>query len=178
MESQSEISSNAFKTVVEKRTNAVANADPKIPLCQQVRSSLAFLSDLKLYLKEKPYFMILSKDRHCDSILTNLVYDVYHEVHFTDIRGYEDCFKLDVHGFELHKHFTSLRDPDFDNPQLVRDVYYAEIENYLKITLGAERVRVMQHTTRERPHDFIETGGHSEIQTGRQKPLTGVHVGM
>jgi hypothetical protein len=160
------------------REQRVANVDPEIPASQHIRSSLAFLADLKLYLEEKPYFMLLSKDRHCDSVLTNLVHDVYQEVLFTDIRGYEGCFKLDVHGFELQKHITSLQDQDFDNSRLVCGIYYAEIETYLKKLLGAERVRVMQHTIRERPHDFVETGGQSQSVMNREKPLTAIHVGM
>lgn len=158
--------------------NVNVNVDPEIPASQQVRSSIAFLSDLKLYLDEKPYFMLLSKNRYCDSILTNIVHDVYRNVLFTDIRGYEGCFKLDVHGFELHRHLTSLSDSDFDNDQLIRGVYYPEVETYLQRLLGAEKVRIMQHTMRERPHDFIETGGQSELLAGREKPLTAIHIGM
>lgn len=97
--------------------------------------------------------MLLLKDRHCDSILTNLVHDVYQNVPFTYIRGYKDCFKLDVHGFGLHKHTTKLLDSDFNNTQLIRDIYHSEMESYLKSLLGAQ----MQHTVRERPHDSIET---------------------
>lgn len=117
--------------------------------------------------------MLLSKDRHCDSILTNLVHDVYQNVPFTYIRGYKDCFKLDVHGFGLHKHTTKLLDSDFSNTQLIRDIYHSEMESYLKSLLGAQ----MQHTVRERPHDFIETGGQSELLDGREKPLTAIHIG-
>ncbi|KAL2862421.1 uncharacterized protein BJX67DRAFT_297534 [Aspergillus lucknowensis] len=150
--------------------------DPPIPASQQVKSSIAFLSDLSLYLKEKPYHLTLTKDREGDSVLTNIVNDIYTNVTFTDITGYEDRFNLDTHGFQLADHKTQLQPHDFGDETLITAVYYKEVEAYLQKLLGADRVRVMQHTVRERPAGFVETQGLAKTNNGRSKPLTGIHI--
>ncbi|KAL4864435.1 hypothetical protein BDV12DRAFT_201129 [Aspergillus spectabilis] len=96
--------------------------------------------------------------------------DIYTGVTFTDITNYESWFNFDTHGFELASHVTTLQARDFDDPELITTVYYAEIEAYLREYLGADRVRVMQHVVRERPVDFVESQGLAETRmAGRSR---------
>ncbi|KAL4745023.1 hypothetical protein BDW72DRAFT_199034 [Aspergillus terricola var. indicus] len=151
-------------------------SEPQIPRSQQVKSSIAFLSDLSLYLKEKPYYLTLTKDREGDSVLTNIVSDIYTGITFTDITGYESSFNLDTHRFQLAKHAISLPIQDFGDSERITSVHYAEIEEYLHKFLGAERVRMMQLVVRERPVEFVETKGMAETKNGRLKPLMGIYI--
>lgn len=154
----------------EPQTRQKDFSEPQIPASQQVKSSIAFLSDLSLYLKKKPYYLTLTKDREADSVLTNIVSDIYTGITFTDITGYESSFNLDTHGFQLAKHATSLPVQDFEDSERIASVYYAEIEEYLHKFLGAERVRVMQHVVRERPVDFVNQTGWPKRRMGDQNP--------
>jgi len=72
---------------------------------------MSFIRDLKLYLTEKPYYLIITKDRSSDSIITNIANDRYTRIPVTDIRGYERHFALDTHGFQLIRHTTSNHHP-------------------------------------------------------------------
>lgn len=151
----------------------------EIPASQQVRSSLGFLADLELYLNEKPFHLIISKDRDADSAITNIITDSYDNVPVTDVRGYENTFHLDVHGFQLMKHNTVMRDEDFDVDYKMRGFYYPEMEEFIRQSLGAQSVRVIQSTVRERPTDF-ETSNEKRLRLGKgchDKPLTALHIG-
>ncbi|KAH6971023.1 hypothetical protein BKA56DRAFT_678163 [Ilyonectria sp. MPI-CAGE-AT-0026] len=153
-----------------------SKAELAIPASQRVMASMSFLSDLKLYLTEKPYFIIVSKDRDSDSVITNIVMDRYRNIPVTDIRGYEHHFTLDIHGFQLARQPTRLHGEDFDSPSMVENKYYPEVEAYLRKFLGAEDVRVMQSAVRERPLEFLETGGGGFVRGDRRKPLPGLHI--
>lgn len=148
-----------------------------IPATHQVRASVGFLRDLNLYNREKPFHLDLSKDREADSFLTNIVHDVYDDVIVTDIRGNEGLFNLDIHGFQLAKHITSMHPHDFDEPEKIRAAYFPEMASYLKTFLGAKSVQIMQSITRQRGLNFEENGGRTKLKTGRQPPIPAIHIG-
>jgi hypothetical protein len=52
------------------------------------------------------------------------------EVDVTDISGEEDKYTLDVQGFQLVKHESSVK--EFRDDDLTRRVYYPEVEQLLK----------------------------------------------
>jgi hypothetical protein len=83
-----------------------------------------------------------------------------------DGRERSEPFDLDVHGFSLHRHASSLADA-YDDRE-VRAVYYPEIEQLVQDLSGAERVLVFDHNVRSDP----------EAKAGRRgvaEPVRRVH---
>jgi len=72
---------------------------------------------------------------------------------------------LDREGFELRAHRSELT--DFADEQLIREVYYREVEQLLKRVTGASEVVIFDHTRR------LGSLGHSE--QGLREPATRVH---
>lgn len=72
------------------------------------------------------------------------------EVVIHDARPYSDSFSLDTSGFAFVAAPTRMA--DFTDPAVVRDAYYAEVENLLRQHLGAARVVVFDHNVRNAAH--------------------------
>ncbi|KAK8016629.1 hypothetical protein PG993_014818 [Apiospora rasikravindrae] len=140
-----------------------------------IRASMAFLRDLKLYEVEKPYHLTLTKDREADSTLTNIVHDVYDNIEVTNIRGCEDAFRLDVHGFQLLCHKSSLNTNDFSFAS-AREKYSNEIAGLLKSFLGAQEVRLMHCMVRDRSLPPAQEHGQQGSSATRGRPIPGVHI--
>lgn len=68
------------------------------------------------------------------------------EVRIEDARGRESEFTLDRNGFALVKAPTAVA--DFYDAEEIRRIYYPEIEQLLRATLGASRVFVFDHNVR------------------------------
>jgi hypothetical protein len=69
-----------------------------------------------------------------------------HDVRIEDARGHEAEFALDRNGFQLVHAPTQVR--DFYDRDQVKEVYYPEVERLLRDVLGASRVVVFDHNTR------------------------------
>jgi hypothetical protein len=69
-----------------------------------------------------------------------------HDVRIEDGRGREAEFSLDRNGFQLVHAPTEVR--DFYDRDHVKAVYYPEVERLLRDVLGASRVVVFDHNTR------------------------------
>lgn len=54
------------------------------------------------------------------------------ETVITDITGSEDLYTLDSHGFQLFRHASTLE--DFSDDQLIKDLYYPEVEDLVRKT--------------------------------------------
>ena len=68
--------------------------------------------------------------------------DDMREVTIEDARGREAEFTLDRNGFQLVKAPTAMTHDDFYDPEVIKRVYYPEVEQLLKDKLGASRVFV------------------------------------
>jgi hypothetical protein len=68
------------------------------------------------------------------------------DIRIEDARGREDEFTLDRNGFQLVKARSAVT--DFYSPAEVERVYYPEVEQLLRKTLGASRVQIFDHTVR------------------------------
>jgi hypothetical protein len=90
-----------------------------------------------------------------------------HSVSIDDIRGRENSFTLDQHGFAAVRHPTS--DRDFDNEEWINRVYYPESEALLRQNLNAPRVLIFDHTVRRRDPAGID-------REGARQPVSRVHV--
>jgi hypothetical protein len=68
------------------------------------------------------------------------------QIVIADARGREGEFSLDRNGFQLLQAPSQVS--DFYAPEEVERVYYPEVENLLRDTLGATRVKIFDHTVR------------------------------
>ena len=68
------------------------------------------------------------------------------QIVIADARGREGEFSLDRNGFQLLQAPSQVS--DFYAPEVVERVYYPEVENLLRDTLGATRVKIFDHTVR------------------------------
>jgi hypothetical protein len=75
------------------------------------------------------------------------------DVLIEDARGRESEFTLDRNGFALLHAPTQVR--DFYSPAEVKAVYYPEVEQLLRTTLGASRVCVFDHNVRNAARDGL-----------------------
>lgn len=93
----------------------------------------------------KPY--TLAYDPAPGEQQTNAVYAA-HEVTIQDARGIADELGLDVEGFELKRHRSSVE--DYEDEALVESLGHAEAARLVKDATGAEHVQVFDHTIRKR----------------------------
>jgi len=85
-----------------------------------------------------------------------------HEVDIHDGWPQLNSFSADKQGFELHEFDPSFK--DFDHDDLIKQVFYQEVVNFVKLHTGAKRVVVFDHTIRKRlPADL-------KAQTEVQRP--------
>ena len=73
-----------------------------------------------------------------------------------------NTLSADKEGFELHEFEPSFK--DFDQDDLIKQVFYQQVVNFVKLHTGAKRVVVFDHTIRKRlPSDL-------KAQTEVQRP--------
>jgi len=85
-----------------------------------------------------------------------------HDVAIHDGWDEVDQLSVDKEGFELHDFGAEFA--QFDNEDLVREVFYQQIVSYVKRHTGAKEVLVFDHTIRKRmPSDL-------KVQTEVQRP--------
>jgi hypothetical protein len=69
-----------------------------------------------------------------------------------DIRGREDEFSLDVHGFQVYKHKSAhaefLANTEFPDAEKIKTDYYREVEELLKEVTSAYKVVALSHKVR------------------------------
>ncbi|KAM3413648.1 hypothetical protein BST61_g10341 [Cercospora zeina] len=90
------------------------------------------------FLQEKPYELKFLPQE--DFPLSNMTWSRYDGIHVTDIRGHEDQYNAQEHGFQLAPMRTTLAYEDFDEPQKVEEVYMKEAAECLRSKLNAARV--------------------------------------
>ncbi|KAL2672319.1 hypothetical protein Neosp_013023 [[Neocosmospora] mangrovei] len=136
--------------------------------------NLEFLDDSDpKYKTEKPYYSNVPFTE-TDAPSTNVV-SKKSRVTLHDIRGNENLFTLDTHGFELIKHPSDF-DQWQDGHKVVQEVY-PRIINLLKAQLGENvRVIVFDHTLRR----SRDSNGSTSISQGDNfaPPSRVAHVGM
>lgn len=114
---------------------------------QEYTVTLGFLdSGNDLYQSEKPFYSNVPFTKSPDARSSN-VQSVSRNVKIADIRGSEDLFSLDIHGFQLIKNNTRF-DNWKDGERVVAD-HYPEVEALLKQELHADEVIIYDHTVSE-----------------------------
>jgi GT2 family glycosyltransferase len=116
----------------------------------KVVTSVTFLQDLPLYIREKPYYVLLAqqddKDENTHQI-SNLQFEEISGIEILDLRQATGDFSLETSGFQLIR-FKSAHLPVESHNQV--EAYRAETEAFLRNEFDALKVicweiRVMPH---------------------------------
>jgi hypothetical protein len=104
------------------------------------RATLTYLKWDKLYEAEKPFQIFVDLPEGVDDPRTdNLIFESETEQDILDVRGREESFNLNDHGFQFVRHKTSV--DIFDSKEKIENIYLAEMTDLLEKTLqGADRV--------------------------------------
>ncbi|KAK3988948.1 hypothetical protein QBC44DRAFT_397215 [Cladorrhinum sp. PSN332] len=89
-----------------------------------------FLRPLDLYKTAKPYWLFIGKPDHARDIETTNVETEIREVNVSDVRGREDGFVLDEHGFQFIKHDIAFQ--AFDDQARIVSEYLPRVERVIK----------------------------------------------
>ena len=93
-------------------------------------STIRYLKDLELYKHEKPFQILTDIPESArDQRFTNLEYEEVEET-FSDIRGNEDTFTLNDHGFTYRHHNFNF--DQYENREAVEADYLPKIEELIK----------------------------------------------
>lgn len=110
-----------------------------------ITSSMAFLSPMKLYEREKPYFSNIPFFEIEGARQSNLR-TLPEDVTFVDLRPNVTLFSLDQHGFQILKVPALGKAEDFEDEDWIRHVYEPEVKEIIMRATGANRVEVFDHT--------------------------------
>lgn len=93
-------------------------------------SNIKYIKDLDLYRKEKPFQILIDIPKDApDQRFTNLVYEDKEEL-FRDVRGKEDTYSLDDHGFTYrHRNFGFDK---YEDRSAVEAYYLPKIEQFIE----------------------------------------------
>ncbi|KAK1223372.1 hypothetical protein PQX77_013771 [Marasmius sp. AFHP31] len=94
-----------------------------------------------------------------------------HVVQIENVRGKEDSFSLDRHGFYFGKHPAGHT--SFKNDEEIKKEYYAESIELIKRLTGASKVVLFDHTVRRREAGETPT---LEVNSDKRGPAPRVHV--
>ncbi|CAG9949516.1 unnamed protein product, partial [Clonostachys rosea f. rosea IK726] len=103
----------------------------------KVITSLWYLQRLPIYTTQKPYYVNFPVPQNdAAPAQHNILHERYDGIDIHDIRGNEDAFKIDTHGFQLVRDSTSMSNDDFEQDSIIRQRYYPEIISLVTKTLG------------------------------------------
>lgn len=75
-----------------------------------------------------------------------------------DVRGEEECYSLDVHGFAfVSPDQLGAATPDYYDATYIKSTVYHEAENLLRVATGAKRVHCFSHMIRHQPLSAIQS---------------------
>ncbi|KAF2232582.1 putative CmcJ-like methyltransferase [Viridothelium virens] len=94
------------------------------------------------------------------------------EIPVTDMRGSENLFNLDEHGFAIFKVDAGLSYDDYHNSEQLSK-FFRKLEAVLKDHLGVSRVDVFRHGMRKRDERWPTPKWHTYTH---EQPTTVVHI--
>ncbi|KAH8820225.1 hypothetical protein F5884DRAFT_744585 [Xylogone sp. PMI_703] len=74
------------------------------------------------------------------------------QVFIKDVRGIEDTFTLENHGFQYIRHSSSVK--NFSDDEEVRQYHYDEVKKLVKELCGASEVLIFHHFVRNAPREL------------------------
>ncbi|KAJ5950093.1 hypothetical protein N7454_001677 [Penicillium verhagenii] len=133
--------------------------------------SLAYLKYNRIFESEKSYFIRFPIDDIPEAKQINLEFE-YCDVDIHDIRGRYPNFKFNETVFEFAEFRTKLTYEDFGNFEKSSNMYYQEIEEFLKKQCGFTWVEVYDSAIRRRTPEFPAT----QFQEKYVQPIRAVHI--
>ena len=136
-----------------------ANVPPKRCISTVNNAKLWYLKPLDLYRTEKPYHINLPANALGSHAQSNEVSQEYAGIRIQSLRGFENDFTLDKNGFQIfqdcvcgngldwsaHSASAAATSDVYNDPDLVRKIYYPAIEHFLKGKLGARSAKAFAH---------------------------------
>ncbi|KAI1409003.1 hypothetical protein F5Y13DRAFT_182363 [Hypoxylon sp. FL1857] len=115
-------------------------------MSQSTFIQLRFLKPLEKYQHEKPYWLFVAKPNEAD--MTNVALEAVPGIHVHDVRGEEENYKLDEHGFQFVSHGLDF-EAFHDNQRIEREYLPQVEEMILKNIPYAEKVFVFNWRVRK-----------------------------
>lgn len=112
---------------------------------KRVDAELYFLERSNLWDKEKPFQLDYVPEP--PALKSNSLV-VPQSIQIEDIRGREDEFTYQKHGFCVLPLVSGMSSEDFDDEAKLRGVYLRAVGDAVKIAVGAARVQVYDYTVR------------------------------
>ena len=107
-----------------------------------VTATMHFLKPNPLFSKQKPYAFNYGLET-AEIPRTNMEREPVADIRIRDLRGSEDDYNLEKHGFEVMQLQSELsRDDFFDKSKLC--IYFNEVDSLLKLLLNAKQVKVIR----------------------------------
>jgi hypothetical protein len=118
---------------------------------------LNYLEWQEAYNTEQPYQIFIQLPKEYEHLpTTNLVFHEGPEEVIHDVRGSEDCYTLDEHGFAFRAHTTEVQ--DWLDEATIKSQYFAELENLIKREVeGADKVVLFDYQVGCSPPKSIVT---------------------
>lgn len=115
-----------------------------------------FLQRDPLYKEEKPYSLRFTPP---DGFPRANIKLERHTISIHDIRSRSKPLSFWQHGFQMLPFQSAMKYSDFDDDNIVKEIYLREAANNLRDFLGAQKVQIFEHTVRKRHETFpISTG--------------------
>ncbi|TVY78522.1 Aspirochlorine biosynthesis protein N [Lachnellula suecica] len=146
--------------------------------------SLTYLADLPLYKDEKPFYALLrpteaflarppGEDWVPEHPLSNLEFEVHHNIPVHNLRGQEETFSAQKNGFEVLCHMSSLWQV-LNTPSAI-EAYKREVDELLYTKFNAVHTFTFEARRRRNEQFFsrVYSLGDPMLVEG---PATGVHT--
>ena len=130
---------------------------------------LWYLEPLQIYQTEKPYHINLPANALGVHVQSNEVSREYAGMRIENLRGSENKFTLDIHGFQIFQDIhwddssywsthtaAALTSDLYHDPDSVRKYYYPKVESLLKEKLRAQSAKAFTHDVRLLSHIIKE----------------------
>ena len=97
---------------------------------QDAVSNIKYIKFLELYKREKPFSILIDIPKNApDQRYTNVVYEDREET-FHDVRGKEQTFSLNDHGFTYRHH--NFEFDDYEDREAVEAGYLPKVEQFIR----------------------------------------------
>ncbi|KAL7931305.1 hypothetical protein V8C35DRAFT_310059 [Trichoderma chlorosporum] len=113
-----------------------------------VKTQLNFFKDLPIHKYEKPFVCEFKVSAAPGARQTNMEFEA-HDVEISDIRGFEQHFTLERHGFEIQKYQTAMSRQDFESRDKIRQVYLKECEQLVRRRYNPSDVVILNFVLRD-----------------------------
>jgi len=144
---------------------AMAANDADVPM---VRAAISYVAGFPEH--EKPYHMMYGDGE--DFARTNIT-RAWLDTDIHDVRGREAALDFWQHGVAIRQLQSKMQYDDFDIDAKIRNIYFRELEDYLRQYLNAREVRFFRYGIRKRHAEFpVSTGKAYEFA----QPTSIAHV--